>query len=130
MTGDASMKETKSVPAGAKPSGSSIAKRGRLPPALILGGALVVVAGAASAVFAYRESSQKKSEVLVYHLCIGTDQKLCPDDLTFVRYEGDDTATKWAQRQCTGYKARRIIINDGPTKDCGCSLADLTCSSE
>jgi hypothetical protein len=123
------MKETKPTPAGAKPPGSSIASRRRLPPALVLGAALVVVAGAAWAVFSYWASSQKKSEVLVFHLCIGADQKLCPNDATFVRNEGEDTLTKWAQRQCTGYKARRIIINDGP-KDCGCSLADVTCSSE
>ena len=119
------MKETDPTSAGAKPTGSSTASRRRLPVGLALGGALVVVAGAA----AYWASSQKKPEILVYHLCVGTEQKLCPNDQSFVRNQGDDTLTKWAQKQCTGYRARRIIVNDGP-KDCGCSLADVTCSSE
>ena len=123
------MKDTKPTPAGAEPSASGIAGRGRRPSiALILAGALFVAA-AGWAAFDYWESLQKKSEILVYHLCVGTDQKLCPSEATFVRNQGDDTLNKWAQNQCTGYRARRIIINDGP-KDCGCSLADLTCSSE
>ncbi len=123
------MKDTKPTPAGAEPSVSGIARRGRRPSiALILAGALFVAA-AGWAAFDYWESLQKKSEILVYHLCVGTDQKLCPSAATFVRNQGDDTLNKWAQSQCSGYRARRIIINDGP-KDCGCSLADLTCSSE
>jgi len=122
------MKDTKPTPAGAEPSGSGIAGGGRPSIALILAGA-VFVAAAGWAAFDYWESLQKKSEILVYHLCLATDQKLCPSGATFVRNQGAETLNKWAQNQCTGYRARRIIINDGP-KDCGCSLADLTCSSE
>jgi hypothetical protein len=122
------MKDTKPTPAGAEPSGSRIGGRGRPSIALILAGA-VFVAAAGWAAFDYWESLQRKSEILVYHLCVGTNQKLCPSGVTFVRNQGEDTLNKWAQNQCTGYRARRIIINDGP-KDCGCSLADLTCSSE
>lgn len=78
----------------------------------------------------YWQNSEKKPEFLVYHLCLGSDAKLCPPDLTFVRNRGEDTLTKWAQQECTGYKARRIIVNDGPSKDCNCSLADITCATE
>jgi len=122
------MNDNKPTPAGAKPSVSGIAGRRRPAITLAIGGALVVAA-AAWAAYDHWESSRKKSEILVYHLCVGTDQKLCPSEATFVRNQGDDTLTKWAQKQCTGYRARRIIVNDGP-KDCGCSLADITCSSE
>ncbi len=122
------MKDTKPSPAGAAPSESGTAGRRRPSIAVILAGALFVGA-AAWAAFDYWQSLQKKSEILVYHLCVGTNQKLCPSEATFVRNQGEDTLTKWAQNQCSGYKARRIIVNDGP-KDCGCSLADLTCSSD
>jgi hypothetical protein len=120
------MKDTKPSPPGAAPSGSGTGGRPSI--ALVLAGALFVVA-AGWAAFDYWESRQKNSEILVYHLCVGTEQKLCPSEATFVRNQGDDTLTKWAQNQCTGYRARRIIVNEGP-KDCGCSLADITCSSE
>jgi hypothetical protein len=119
------MKEAKPTPSSTKPA-SWIA--GRLARALFLAGGIAVVAGAAW--FAYRQGSPGKDEILVYRLCVGHEQKLCPNDATFVRNQGDDTLTQWAQKQCTGYKRRRIIVNDGPTKDCDCSLADVTCSSE
>jgi hypothetical protein len=123
------MKEPKTTPSSAKAPASWIASRSRPAIALILGGAIVVAVGAAWIALDYWRNSSK-SGILVFHLCIGADPKLCPNDATFVRNEGEDTMTKWAQKQCTGYKARRIIINDGPTKDCGCSLVDVTCSSE
>ena len=95
---------------------------------LILGS--VVLAEAVWAVVAYWQKAGSKPELLVYHLCVGTDQKLCPSDATFVRNQGEDTVARWAQRECAGYKARRIIVNEGPSKDCNCSLADVTCATE
>ena len=89
-----------------------------------------MVAGAAWAVFSYGNDSEVKSELLTYRLCVGVEKKLCPDDATFVRNEGEDTVARWAQKECTSYKRRRIIINDGPTKECDCYVADVRCSSE
>lgn len=94
----------------------------------LLGG--IVLAESVWAGVTYWQRSEKKPEFIVYHLCLGTEAKLCPADVTFVRNQGEDTLTKWAQQECTGYKARRIIVNDGPSKDCNCSFADVTCSTE
>ena len=76
------MKDTKPTPAGAEPSGSGIAGRGRPSIALVLAGA-VFIAAAGWAAFDYWESLQRKSEILVYHLCVATDQKLCPGGATY-----------------------------------------------
>jgi hypothetical protein len=89
----------------------------------------ILLAGAAWAVFTYLNGS-RKSEVLVFRLCVAQEQKGCPSDTAFVKNVGDDTVTRWAQGPCAGYRSRRIIVNDGPTQDCGCFLADVTCSSE
>jgi hypothetical protein len=89
----------------------------------------IVLAEAIWAGVTYWQNSQKKPEFLVYHVCLGTDPKLCPSDRTFVLNQGEDALTKWAQRECAGYKARRIIVNDGPS-NCNCSLADVTCATE
>ena len=97
---------------------------------LFVGIGLVAVAGAAWTILAYWHGADGKSELLIYRLCVGHEQKLCPNDTTFVRNEGEDTVTKWTQRQCAGYKARRIIVSEGPTQDCDCSIADVSCSSE
>jgi hypothetical protein len=96
----------------------------------IVGGGIVLVAGAIWAVLTHRNGSGEKLELLTYRLCIGREQKLCPNDTAFVRNAGEDTAARWAQRECASYKSRRIIINEGPTKDCDCTVADVTCSSE
>ena len=85
---------------------------------------------AAWAIFTFLNVSAGKSELLVYQLCVGLEQNLCPSNTTFVRNQGEDTVTKWAQRECASYKTRRIIISDGPTKECGCYVADVSCSSE
>ncbi len=95
----------------------------------VIVGAAIVVAGGAWAVFVYWPGAGGKSELLTFRLCVGNEQKLCPSDTAFIRNQGDDTVTKWAQRQCAGYKARRIIVSDGP-KDCDCSIADVSCSTE
>jgi hypothetical protein len=95
---------------------------------LMVGG-LIVAAAAAWAIVAYWNDSQKPT-LLTYRLCVGLEQKPCPSDAAFVQDHGEDTVAKWAQQQCAGYKARRIIINEGPTKDCDCYLADVRCSSE
>jgi hypothetical protein len=94
---------------------------------------LIFAVGAAFAAWAIVSnwhSPGEKSELLVYQLCVGREKGLCPKDTTFVQNVGEDTVTKWTQRECAGYKARRIIINDGPSKDCDCFLADVRCSSE
>jgi hypothetical protein len=105
-------------------------KRSRPAMPLVVGGGIVVLAAAAWAIFSYRHGAGEKVELLTYRLCIGREQKLCPKDTTFVRNQGEDTAARWAQKECASYKARRIIMNDGPTKDCDCTVADVTCSSE
>jgi hypothetical protein len=97
---------------------------------VLIGGGLVVLAAAAWAIFAYRNGVEKRPELLTYRLCVGLEQTPCPSDAAFVQDAGEDTVSKWAQQQCAGYKARRIIINDGPTKECDCYLADVRCSSE
>jgi hypothetical protein len=74
--------------------------------------------------------SKQKPELIVYHLCLGSEARLCPPNLTFVRDQGEETLNRWAQRECSGYKARHIIVNDGPSKECNCSLADITCATE
>jgi hypothetical protein len=91
---------------------------------------IVAVAAAAWGIFSYRNGSRGKSELLVFRLCVGQEQKGCPADTAFVKDLGEDTVAKWAQGQCAGYRSRRIIVNDAPTKDCGCYLADVTCASE
>ena len=128
--GRRAMNETKPAPSNPKGWTSWIAPRSRLAISLFVGGGLVVVAGAAWAIFGYWNGSQGKSELLTYRLCVGLEQKLCPNDATFVRDIGQDTVAKWAQKECASYKTRRIIINDGPTKDCDCYVADVRCSSE
>jgi hypothetical protein len=97
---------------------------------LFVGGGIVVVVGAAWAIFTLLNGSEGKSELLAYQLCVGSEQKLCPSNTTFVRNQGEDTVATWAQRECASYKTRRIIISDGPTKECGCYVADVRCSSE
>jgi len=121
--------ETKPLPPSPKGWTSWVAVRSRRDLVLILVG-IVVVAGAAWTILAHRNGTEGRSELLTYRLCVGNDQKLCPSDATFVRNAGEDTVTRWAQRECASYKARRIIISDGPTKECGCFLADVRCSSE
>ena len=122
------MTETK--PSNAKRWISWIAAQDRRAIVLLAGGGLVVAAGVAWAVFTFLNGSERKSELLVYKLCVGAEQKPCPSNTTFVRNQGEDTVTKWAQRECASYKTRRIIISDGPTKECGCYVADVSCSSE
>ena len=97
---------------------------------LIGGGCIVVAAGAGWAAFSYLHRSEQTAEIMIYRLCVGTDKARCPDDTTFVRNEGEDTLTRWTQRQCTGFKARRIIVGDAPSKDCDCYVADVRCSTE
>jgi hypothetical protein len=91
---------------------------------------IVVAAEAVWAVVTYVKSSVGRPEQLAFRLCVGREQKLCPKDVAFVQDAGEDTLTKWAQKECASYKARRIIINDSPPKDCDCYLADVRCSSE
>jgi hypothetical protein len=91
---------------------------------------IVAVAGAAGAIFTYLNGSAGKVELLTYRLCVGHEKAQCPIDVAFVRDEGEETVARWTQRQCVGYKARRIVISDGPTKECGCYLADVNCSTE
>jgi hypothetical protein len=97
---------------------------------LVVGGGLVVAAGAAWAIFSFLNGAAGKSELLAYQLCVGLEQKLCPSGATFVRNQGEDTVAKWVQKECASYKTRRIIIGDGPTKECDCYVADVRCSSE
>jgi hypothetical protein len=124
------MNETRPPPQGPKGWTSWVAARSRRETMLIFVGGIAVVAAAAWAISTHRNGSQGNSELLTYRLCVGNEQKLCPSDATFVRNAGEDTLTRWAQRECAGYKARRIIESDGPTKECGCYLADVRCSSE
>jgi hypothetical protein len=91
---------------------------------------IVVVAGIAWAILTYLNGSAGKAELLTYRLCVGHQKAQCPIDAAFVRDEGEDTVARWTQRQCASYKARRIVISDGPTKECGCYLADVRCSTE
>jgi hypothetical protein len=95
---------------------------------LLVGGGLVVVAGAAWGIFTYW-NHPRQAELLTYRLCIGSQRERCPKDATFVRDEGEDTAARWTQRQCAGYKTRRIIISDA-SPECACQLADVSCMSE
>jgi hypothetical protein len=104
--------------------------RNRRTALLLVGGCILLAAGAAGATFAYLHRSGHTAEFIVYRLCVGTDKARCPNDTSFVRNEGEDTVTRWTQRQCAGYKARRIIVNDAPTKDCDCVVADVRCSTE
>jgi len=96
---------------------------------LIVGVGIVAVAGAAWAVLTHWGGAAQKQEVVVYRLCVGSDRSKCPADASFVRNEGEETVSRWAQRQCASYKRRRIIVNDGPA-DCNCTVADVTCASE
>jgi hypothetical protein len=122
--------ETNPTSGNAKRQTTSAVARGRPAIGLVVGGGLIVLAAAAWAIFTYLNGSAGKSELLVYRLCVGQEQNSCPSDATFVKNVGEDTVTKWAQRQCAGYRSRRIIVNDGPNKDCGCFIADVSCASE
>jgi hypothetical protein len=97
---------------------------------LTAGGGIVVAAVAAWVTFTHGNGSEGKPELLTYRLCVGSEQKLCPSGATFVRNAGEDTVTKWAQKECARYKVRRIVASDGPTKECGCYVADVRCSFE
>jgi hypothetical protein len=123
------MNETKRLPPNPEGWRSWVAARSRREMKLIVGG-IVVAAAAAWAIFTYGNGSEGKPELLTYRLCVGSEQKLCPSDATFVRNTGEDTVTRWAQRECARYKVRRIVASDGPTKECGCYIADVRCSSE
>jgi hypothetical protein len=109
---------------------SWVATRGGLKIVLLLVLGLGVAVSALWNVAAERLGAPAKAELLAFQLCVGRDKGLCPKDTTFVQNVGEDTVTKFAQKECAGYKARRIIVNDPPTKDCDCFLADLKCSSE
>jgi hypothetical protein len=122
--------ETNPMPSIVKWWTSWVAAQSRRAILLLIGGGLVVVAAAAWAIFAYLSGSEAKLELLTYRLCVGQDKKPCPNDAAFVQDVGEDTVAKWAQKACANYKTRRIIINDGPTKDCSCYLADVRCSLE
>jgi hypothetical protein len=91
---------------------------------------IVVAAEVAWALITYLNGSAGKPEQLAFRLCVGREQKQCPSDTSFVQNAGEDTVTRWAQKECAGYKARRIIISDAPTKDCDCYMADVRCSSD
>ena len=118
------------MPSDPKGLTSWVAARSRREIVLFIAGGIVVIAGAAWAIFTYRHGADGKSEQLTYQLCVGGEKALCPNDATFVQNAGEDTVARWAQKECAGYRTRRIIINDGPTKDCNCYLADVRCSSE
>jgi hypothetical protein len=109
---------------------SWVTTRSGLKIVLLLGLGIGVVASAAWNVVADRPGAGRNSELLTYRLCVGREPGRCPNDTTFVQNAGEETVAKWAQKECAGYKARRIIINDAPTKDCDCVLADVRCSSE
>jgi len=109
---------------------SWVTTRSGLKIVLVLGLGIGVVASAAWNVVADRLGAAGKAELLTYQLCVGREQGRCPNDTTFVQNAGEDAVARWAQKECAGYKARRIIINDAPTKDCDCFLADVKCSSE
>lgn len=96
---------------------------------LIVGAGIVAVAGVAWAVLTHWGAAEEKDELIAYRLCVGSDKSKCPADASFVRDQGEETVSLWAQRQCASYKRRRIIVNAGPA-DCNCTLADVTCSSE
>jgi hypothetical protein len=97
---------------------------------LLVGLGIGLAVSAVWNIVAERLGAGGKAELLVYQLCVGPDKGRCPKDATFVQNVGEDTVAKWTQKECAGYKARRIIINDAPTTDCGCFLADVRCSSE
>jgi hypothetical protein len=97
---------------------------------LLVGLGLGVAVSAVWSIVAERLRAGGKAELVVYQLCVGLDKTRCPKDATFVPNVGEDTVAKWTQRECAGYRARRIIVNDAPAKDCGCFLADVRCSSE
>jgi len=106
------------------------AARGRARAVVLVVCAAVVVAAAGWAVLTRLGGLAAKPELLTYRLCVAQEQKPCPSDTAFVKNTGEDAVAKWAQRECAGYKSRRIIINDGPSQDCNCFLADVSCSSE
>jgi hypothetical protein len=121
---------TETKPSNAKRWMSWVAAQDRRAILFVVAGSLVVAAVAARAIFTYWDGSGGKPEVLAYQLCVGLEQKLCPNGATFVRNRGEDTVAKWAQKECASYKTRRIIISDGPTKECDCYVADVRCSAE
>jgi hypothetical protein len=106
----------------------TISTRRRIILLVLLGG--IVLAEGVWALVTYWQKPAAKSEVLIYHVCLGSDPNLCPAGLTFVRNQGEDTLTRWAQQECSGYKARHIIVKEGPSPDCNCSLAEITCATE
>ncbi|HEY6255724.1 MAG TPA: hypothetical protein VIY51_08010 [Xanthobacteraceae bacterium] len=96
---------------------------------LLVGAGIVAAAGAAWAVLDHWGTPEEKSEVIAYRLCVASAGDKCPADAAFVRNQGEDTVARWAQRECAGYKRRRIIVSDGPA-DCNCTIANVTCSSD
>ena len=126
--GDQTVNDTRPTLSNPRRWTSWLAAQSRRTILSLIVGAIIVVGGGAWAIVTYWHGAGRP-ELLVFRLCVGKDKARCPNDTGFVRNEGDDTLTKWAQRQCSGYKARRIIMSDGP-KDCDCSIADVTCSTE
>jgi hypothetical protein len=124
------LNEANPVPSRAERWASWMRARSRPTAVLLIGGCILVLAGAGWAAFSYLHRSEQTAELMIYRLCVGTNQALCPSDTTFVRNEGEDTLTRWTQRQCTGFRARRIIVGDAPSKDCACYVADVRCSTE
>jgi hypothetical protein len=109
---------------------SWVATRSGLKLLLVLGLCIGVAGSALWSTVADRLGAPAKAELLAYQLCVGRDKGLCPKDTTFVQNVGEDSVAKFAQKECAAYKARRIIVNDAPSQDCDCFLADLKCSSE
>jgi hypothetical protein len=122
------VRKTNPTPANPERPTAPAAARGRAVVLVIC--AAVAMAAAGWAILTRLGGLAAKPELLTYRLCVAPEQKPCPSDTAFVKNTGEDTVAKWAQRECAGYKSRRIIINDGPSQDCGCFLADVSCSSE
>ena len=108
------LNETKPVPSNARRWLPWVTARSRRAKFLFVLGCIVLAETVWAAV-TYWNGLEGKPELLTYRLCVGQEQRLCPNDATFVRNEGEDTVTKWAQKEyhfsfasarCGGWSSR------------------------
>jgi hypothetical protein len=95
--------------------------------AVLIIAAVAAIAAGIGAGYVY--SNRPGPKEVSYRLCLGSDAKLCPPQTVFVENIGLDPVVDWVNQACAKYKKRNTIESGEPTKDCNCTLVEVTCAS-
>ena len=102
-----------------------------------VGGGLVVVCGAAWALFQYLDKPDVKAEV-AYKLCVGREEKWCPAGSIYIPgivntrspSSAQSIVAKWVNEECAKYSKKNTIFHSGPVAECSCAIVEVKCSTE